>query len=136
MFSRSASGVGLTIIPNGINSSQLILIGHLIPDADLHERLLTVECLAKITLDWPVGMRCELWTTTRTVDDAANAFERAFASQSEHLMELLGLARCEASASFKERILCGPNLRDAFAATDVRKIRCLLRIFGATTPSF
>lgn len=79
-------------------------------------------------------MRCEWWTTTRTTDDADNAFERAFASQSEHLMELLGLARCEASASFKERILCGPSLRDAFVATDVRKIRCLLRIFGAMTP--
>lgn len=118
------------------NQLQLILIGHLILDAEFHERLSTVECLANITLNWPFQMRRELWTTTKTVDDAANAFERAFASQSEHLMELLGLASCQASASFKERILLGSSLRDAFAAPDVLKIRCLLRIFGATTSSF
>jgi hypothetical protein len=45
------------------------------------------------------------------------------------------LASCKVSPFIRETLLYSPILKEAFESTDVKTIRCCLRIFGATTSS-
>jgi hypothetical protein len=77
--------------------------------------------------------RC--WGLPSNAKRAADAVEAAFHSKSEHRVELLRLASCKASPFIRETLLYSPILKEAFESTDVKTIRCCLRIFGATTSS-
>jgi hypothetical protein len=111
--------------------------GHLLLDAALHSNTGVVEVVNKITLNWHSDARRELWLNTEIEGESLNALEVAFRSDSVPLMELFALAGCRATRSFKENLLQGnlTKLCEAFEAGDLKKIRCFLRMLGATESS-
>lgn len=107
----------------------------LLLDAAIHSRTPVVELLATDESICPSRLRTEVWEWENYKNDEAMALETAFSSKSEHLIDLLTSVGCEVSASFKQTLLDGPMLLEAFESADADAIRSYLRIFGATTTS-
>jgi hypothetical protein len=112
------------------------VVGYLILDAAASSHTSVIETLNTIIkTTWPEALQRELWTITIPPIYAARALETAFLSESEHLVELLALAGCKVSGSFKESLARGPYLREALDSNSVVKIKLFLTILGATTSS-
>lgn len=128
------------------NKGQLKFIGYLLLDAALHSRPSVAEIFANL-LGWRSARPIALWSMidrgpmtprgsmSALARDAARALETAFSSESEDLMDILVSVGCKPSESFKKTLLYGPVLGKAFESSNVKKIRCCLRIFGATASS-
>jgi hypothetical protein len=124
------SKVGTMEFPGSLKAT---FFAHLLLDAACYGNTSIVEVLTIDVLNWPTQLRNDFCALMN--EAPGNALEMAFHSKSEHLMGLLASVGCNVSASFKEDLLQGPVLREAFKSTDIGRIRCSLRIFGATTSS-
>jgi hypothetical protein len=111
------------------------LFGYLLLEAAIHDRYEATGFICRNISLWKPELQSIVWMTTTCYGIICNAVELAALSGSEKVMKILASAGCKISDEFKTNVLRKLRLRHVIQDGDIKRLRSLLRIYGASDSS-
>jgi len=111
------------------------LFGYLLLEAAIHDSYEAAGFICRNMSLWKPGLQSMVWMSTTCYGIVCNAVELAALSGSEKVMKILASAGCRISDEFKTNVLRKLRLRRVIQDGDIRRLRSLLRVYGASDAS-